>query len=143
MNSAEQPTLYIVIKNSLAVWNKPKVEMLKGQCNEIFHRRDFFYFVLLLLPKYYSEILEIVCRSPVPMIPARDATPSQALMKLWKNSTPRWKKVFLLVSHIQWPLSYWLRWTTKVFPSSAGVSPCISLKIKKRHNKHHMIETHR
>jgi hypothetical protein len=26
-----------------------------------------------------------------------------------------------------------------VFPSSAGVSPCISLKIKKRH---HMIETH-
>ncbi len=28
------------------------------------------------------------------------------------------------------------------FPSSAGVSPCISLKIKKRHNEHRMIETH-
>jgi hypothetical protein len=29
------------------------------------------------------------------------------------------------------------------FSSSAGVSPCISLKIKKRHYEHHMIETHR
>ena len=28
-------------------------------------------------------------------------------------------------------------------PSSAGVSPYISLKIKKRHYEHHMIETHR
>jgi len=28
-------------------------------------------------------------------------------------------------------------------PSSAGMSPCISLKIKKRHYEHHMIETHR
>ncbi len=29
------------------------------------------------------------------------------------------------------------------FPSSAGMSPYISLKIKKRHYEHHMIETHR
>ncbi len=30
-----------------------------------------------------------------------------------------------------------------VFSSSAGVSPCISLKIKKRHYEHYIIETHR
>jgi hypothetical protein len=35
----------------------------------------------------------------------------------------------------------WL--SQRFFSSSAGVSLCISLKIKKRHYEHHMTETHR